>query len=394
MGIIGCNNCKCSNKESEDKKKELKLSDQNTGPIIISVNNRVDINDSSNNKEPYTFGSQNINLFAHKSDENFKNTNNNSCSVMKKREEMPINSYNIIVNDEYKNFDENENCFEEKNYNLKLKNKQNNTNMTNSNEMNTTCKVNKRNVENDNNFLIENKPGCFFIQNSKEAKKKIKTYEINKIVFGMEKDLSENLNEEEKKLYKEAEMNLKQFFPAEENELNHLQKIMGNIIINLKNIFGGKDLCSIRDDNNYILFNGILKKMINYEINAHKTTMYSDRFCVLYPRMLKYYKSKVQFLKNLKPICLLPISHISRVNIAKKKINSKKIDHIILCNKFGIQKDPTNNIFLNLFDPNDISSYLSSPEINESLLIFTSDDEETIYKWYVIIQFLIENCGK
>ena len=83
-------------------------------------------------------------------------------------------------------------------------------------------------------------------------------------------------------------------------------------------------------------------------------------------------------------------NQISGVNIAKPKKGKNKFYHLILCNKFGIRKSINNNIFLNLFDSTEVNDYLTSPELNESLLIFSSDEEQDIYKWYIIIQYLIE----
>ena len=176
--------------------------------------------------------------------------------------------------------------------------------------------------------------------------------------------------------------------------MNQVQTAMSNILIKLKNIFVNIDLNSNRDDQEHILLSGNLQKMINYEINAHNPTMYSERLCVLYPKMLKYYKSQVQFLKNLKPSCVLPINQISAVNIAKPKKKQQKLYHLIICNKLGIKKNVNNSVFLNLFDSCEINDYLASPDLNESLLIFTSDKEQDIYKWYIVIQYLNEYSKK
>ena len=226
--------------------------------------------------------------------------------------------------------------------------------------------------------------------NSKDAKNKIKKYEIDKIQFGLGKEDKDSLNKEQQKLYNQAQINLQQFNPPKGNEMSQLQSIMSNILIKLKNTLEGIDLNSNKDDPKYILLNGNLKKMINFEINAYNTTMYSERFSVLYPKMLKYYKSKAQFLKSLSPACVLPINQISAVNIAKPKKGNKKVYHLIICNKLGIKKSINKNIFLNIFESVEINEYLSSPDLNESLLIFTSDDEKDIYKWYIAIRYLID----
>ena len=101
-------------------------------------------------------------------------------------------------------------------------------------------------------------------------------------------------------------------------------------------------------------------------------------------------KSKEQFLKNLSPICVLPIDQISAINIAKPKKNKNKKYHLIICNKLGIQRDFNNSIFLNAFDSSEINNYISSPDANESLLIFTSDNEKELLHWYIVIQYIIE----
>jgi hypothetical protein len=258
-----------------------------------------------------------------------------------------------------------------------------------NNEKDIDIKENE--ISDTNKNLKESKTAQLYITSPKEAKKKIEKYEIDKIQFGLGKKDKENFNKEQKKLYNEAENNLKQFNPPQGHEVNNIQKIMSNIILNLKSLINGNNINFNLYDSNYILLNGNLKKMINYEINSYKPTMYSEKFCVVYPNILKFYKSKAQFLKNLKPISILPINQISAINIAKPKKSPKKIYHLIICNKFGIKKNCNNSsIFLNLFDSQELNEYLVSSDINESLLIFTADDEKEVYKWYVILQFLVE----
>ena len=129
--------------------------------------------------------------------------------------------------------------------------------------------------------------------------------------------------------------------------------------------------------------------MINYETNAHKPQMYTSKFCVLYPKYFKYYKSKENFLRNLKPSCVINLNQITKVNMAKVRKTSTKIDHIILCNKMGIiNKNNNENDIGNLID---VNKYLYLPENRESLLIFTSSEgEEVVFKWFMIIQYFIQ----
>ena len=47
-----------------------------------------------------------------------------------------------------------------------------------------------------------------------------------------------------------------------------------------------------------------------------------------------------------------------------------------------------------MFDNVESSSFINNEENNESLLIFTSDDLEIIYKWFLILQFMLERNKK
>ena len=398
MGALGCKYCNCDREKLEEASDEMKI--QYKEPIDISnerngndkgydiknnddLNINIEINNDINkivNQNPLDNSSQ------HKNGINSKNNENNIKPIIESNiifQKSTFNNDNNNINNE-NNFDNNIDN-NPSNYKFK-KNNVNEEFIIEENKLN----IKKNNNEKKENNLKESQTSQFSITNTKDAKNKIKKYEINKIQFGLEKEDKENLNKEQQILYNEAENNLQQFYAPQGNEINQLQTVMGNILFKLKNIFLNIDLNSNKDEQENILLNGNLKKMINYEINAHKTTMYSERFCILYPKMLKYYKSKVQFLKNLKPLCVLPVNQISAVNIAKPKKSKNKIYHLIICNKLGIKKNINNNVFLNLFDSTEINDYLSSPDLNESLLIFTSDDEQNIYKWYIIIQYLIE----
>ena len=408
MGALGCKYCNWDREKMEDATEEMKI--QYNNPIILTNENKNNNNENNenndNNKENEI---NNIDL-------NIKIEMNNN------EDHNPLNNTSQFKSNNINNIDNNNNIvkpiIESNNISPQINSKDNNDNNDNNNnnynDINN-CNNNNNNNDNinDNNNLLqnsnneqfiieENRPdrnkkdlkesniNQFSITNTKEAKKKIKQYEINKIQFGLEKEDKENLNKEQQKLYNEAENNLQQFYPPQGNEIAQIQTIMSNILFKLKNILIKLDSNSNIDDKNELLLNGNLKKMINYQINAHNPTMYSERFCILYPKMFKYYKSKVQFLKNLQASCVLPINQISAVNIAKPIKSKKKVYHLIICNKLGIRKNINNSVFLNLFDSSEINDYLASPDLNESLLIFTSDEEQEIYKWYIVIQYLIE----
>ena len=261
MGALGCKNCNWDQENTEGKFEQM-IPDKSPIPIIMTHNN---------------------------------DTNDNNL----------ININDIITNNPNEN---NENNL--KNFNLKISKEK-----EKEKEKDTIENPNKEiNNSNDDNFIIENnikQDEEFFIEESKDnnknlknhdlknsleksmtnqfsinsqvaAKKKVKNFEINKINFGLKKEDKENLNQEQKKLYKEAESNLNQFYAPQGAEISKLQTIMSNILLKLNKFFTSINLTSSNDDYKFILLNSNLKKMINYQINAHNTTMYSDRFCILY----------------------------------------------------------------------------------------------------------------
>ena len=387
MGSIGCKYCNWD-KENTEGNFEQMLPDKTPIPVpILKTNNNIDLNN------------------------NIININDVITSIKNENDEKNdtnLNNYNLKINNEKENEKEKENEIDT----LENKNKDGNISVQESISNNNIIEENNYNIKQDEEFLVEERKddnninnknmnnlksnleksmtNQFSISSQTEAKNKVKNFEINKINFGLKNEDKENLNQEQKKLYKEAETNLQQFSAPQGAEISKLQTIMSNILLKLNKFFTNINLTSSNDNFKYILLNSVLKKMINYQINAHNTTMYSDRFCVLYPKMLKYYKSREQFLKNLSPICVLPIDQISALNIAKAKKSKNKNYHLIICNKLGIHKDFNNSIFLNVFDSSEINDYIASPDANESLLVFTSDEEKNIFQWYIVIQYLIE----
>ena len=431
MGGFGCKYCNCDREKIENASEEMKIqhsnpinienenknkensqnndSNENKNKIVLNQNEDLNLNIQINNEEENNMQSQ-----YQKKDLSHPNPQSNSFNKNNNHNIVIDNANNIIEIGESNNIIQISTFNNQNNNNNNgIDNDNNNVDKQNifQNSYKNIVEEKKKIVDNNNlhqisnkeifpieeninikskNELKESKTGQLFILNSKDAKKKIKKYEIDKIQFGLGKEDKDSLNKEQQKLYNQAQINLQQFNPPKGNEMSQLQSIMSNILIKLKNTLEGIDLNSNKDDPKYILLNGNLKKMINFEINAYNTTMYSERFSVLYPKMLKYYKSKAQFLKSLSPACVLPINQISAVNIAKPKKGNKKVYHLIICNKLGIKKSINKNIFLNIFESVEINEYLSSPDLNESLLIFTSDDEKDIYKWYIAIRYLID----
>ncbi|MCQ2816207.1 MAG: hypothetical protein MJ252_02965 [archaeon] len=212
----------------------------------------------------------------------------------------------------------------------------------------------------------------------------------NKIQFGI--DNKDNLTLEEKKLMDEAQKNLNQFFAPEKNEQNLIQKKLNKF--HMKNFVSSGKINDEKKESeeDELIFHGELKKLINYEINAHKPQMYSSRFFTLTTKYLFYYKSKENFLMKQKPLFTVPLTEIVKVSFAKVKKTSKKIDHIIICNKMGILSKKKFSQLKAKGELNKDNFNIFSKESQESLLIVTSEIEEFIYKWYIILDYMVNKA--
>ena len=349
--------------------------------------------------------------------DNNNNENNNSNSKFKNINNIGTN-YNEYtdINNNIKynnnNFKNNSNI-DDNNVNKKTNNNINNTNKENiqiiNNQRNNILK-NKNKISNEKNIemnsqnvssivhsyhneisgsklnLLSGRPEHSQFENF-FIKKTINS-NISKIDFGIDEN-NNNLTNEEKKVYKNVKKNLEQFEPLDKKEIKNIEKQLKRMPIGTIipiNINTDETL----NDENGILFHSELKKLINYEYNSRKAKTYSFKFCLLTPKYFKYYKSREQFLRELNPICSLPFSQISKVNYAKININNKSVPHIIICNKLGLNKKNNNSFVINFLDAIENKSFNYGVQDNESLLIFTSDNEELVLKWFFLIQFFIE----
>ena len=252
----------------------------------------------------------------------------------------------------------------------------------NYNEMSGFSKINHIYSETQEHSQLENS----FIKN-------ILNNEISKIDFGLENENQNNLNYEEKKVFDEAKKNLKKFTSIDKKDNKYIEKILKKIPIGSL-IPENKNIEDIIQNENGIIFHSELKKLINYEYYSRKPKMYSSKFCLLTPKFFKYYKSKEQFLRDLNPICTVPLPQITRINLCKiQNVNNsnKSIFHIIICNKLALSKNDRNYLMGNLMDGlNNDNSYSPIFETNETLLIFTSDNDNCLLKWYFLLNYLIK----
>ena len=421
--------------------------------INLNLNNQIELNNNNKNKninqdliEEKNIEMNNDNYIL--SEMNIENENNNNPDYLFEEKEKIIKNKNLnnILDENSGNINisnpENTNLFKNNSLSI-IKNKENYTNNSNSkifsnnnitnntitnntinnittitnnnnitNNKNNTTKIQKKNhkkiitkitksnrssSQNQNNLLrkrvISPKGKTYNNQTKNESSdvninskyKYIYEYDIGNIEFGINIE-EEDLSTGEQKLYEEAQKNLEQFYPPEKNEIKNLQKLLQQI--SLRNILTKEKLINISRNEDAIIFHSELNKLINYEVNAH-TKMYSSRFCIITSNYFKYYKSKAQFLRNLNPLCIISIKHILRVNFAKINRTSPNIDHIIICNKRGVFRN-NNSITGHMFDNVESNSFINNPENNESLLIFSSDDLQIVYKWFLLFQFMLE----
>lgn len=215
------------------------------------------------------------------------------------------------------------------------------------------------------------------ISNNQEIKSFIKMFNIREISFPIDK---KKLNENSGLFYEKIEKQLSKFHPCNEKELNKIELYLINILINIKNKLNG----NIKEYDKPILC-GKLQKVLIFSPYGYITKKLSERFCVLYYNVFKYYKNEIQFLKGLKPLNIIYLNQIARINIVKLDINSTIIKNIMICNKFPIEKEEKN--YKN-FEGNEIKDIFKNHS-NEPIIIFTSDDENTIYNWFAYLNFLI-----
>ena len=214
------------------------------------------------------------------------------------------------------------------------------------------------------------------ISNHQDIKALINNINIRKIYFPLDKN---KLKDNSELLYEKIEKVLSRFYPCDEKELKDIELYLINIFINIKNNL------DINIKENKAILCGKLQKIININPYGYKTKQQSERFCVLYNNVFKYYKSEIQFLKGLKPLNIIYLNQIARINLVKLDINSTKLNSIIICNKYPLEKEE--EIYQNFerIKSNDIFKNHS----NESIIIFSSDKEDNIYDWFAYMNFLI-----
>ena len=219
------------------------------------------------------------------------------------------------------------------------------------------------------------------ISQHKDLKLLINNINIREISFPVDKN---KLGEESGRLYEKVEKILTKFYPCDEKEINKVEVYLIQLFIKIQNNVN-KNM-----KENDLIYTGKLLKLINYNINHYQVNRLSERFCVLYKNVFKYYKSEIQFLKELKPLNIIYLNQIARINLVKLDINSTKLNSIIICNKYPLEKEE--EIYQN-FERIKINDIFKNHS-NESIIIFSSDKEDNniyfnIYDWFAYMNFLI-----
>ena len=214
------------------------------------------------------------------------------------------------------------------------------------------------------------------ISNDEEMKILINDINIREISFPIDKN---KLSKDNEVSYEKINKLLATFHPYDKNDLKEVEVYLLKFFIQIKNSIN-KDL---QEDK--LILTGKLQKLINYNRSNYRMRKVSERFCALYNDVIKYYKSESQFLNGLKPLNILYLEQIARINLVRKDINSRKMNFIIICNKFAIEKEEQKNINFR----KDIQNKIFANHSNESIIIFTSDDENNIYKWFAYMEYLI-----
>ena len=370
--------------ESEINKDNVEENNENKA-VQVSKNIENEKNTTNNNQEIFTDNK--------KDKEKIEIDNNNSINVNEKND--TINNINIIYNDKDKDKDK-ENKKEEhdeNNINNNTNNKKLKSNEKNKMNDDHVKKVKKNDIlENINQNFVSYKKLDFLDGNEEEKKnleeknKIIKTrnnieeFEIinNDLVYisNKNKNLEDNIDIEYNvdshlKANGDNTIDTKEIKEENKNIFN------SNKYINLYNIIPKNKILKL--DDNAIVCNSILEKII--KIPSKNKIVYNERFCVLTKKTFSYYKSKESYLNLSKPLLLIDLKNIKKVE--QTILDDTSYYFGLICNinddtKMLIDKI---NTFINIGENN----------TEEFLLGFRSKNKDLIIKWIVILNFLVEN---
>jgi len=406
-----CNKCKCNNCDVGDKNLTNNLIDKK---LEIIKNDSYESFESEINKDNAEENNENKTVQVSKNIENEKNTtnnnqeiitdnkkdkdklekdNNNSININEKND--TINNINIIYNDKDK---------EKNKENKKEENDQNNINSNaNNNKLISDEKENlnddqvkkvKKNdiLENINKNFISYKKLDFVDVNEEEkenieeknkiskTRNNIEEFEIinNDLVYisNKNKNIEDNIDIEYN-VDSHLKANCDNTIDTKENKEENKNILNPNKYINIYKIIPKNKISKLDDD--AIICNSILEKII--KIPSKNKIIYNERFCVLTKKTFAYYKSKESYLNLSKPLLLIDLKNIKKVE--QTILDDTSYYFGLICNinddtKMYIDKI---NTFINIGENN----------MEEFLLGFRSKNKDLIIKWIVILNYLVEN---
>lgn len=406
-----CNKCKCNNCDVGDKNLTNNLIDKK---LEIIKNDSYESFESEINKDNAEENNENKTVQVSKNIENEKNTtnnnqeiitdnkkdkdkleqdNNNSININEKND--TINNINIIYNDKDKEKNK-ENKKEENDENNINSNANNNKLISDEKENlndDQVKKVKKNDIlENINKNFISYKKLDFVDVNEEEkenieeknkiskTRNNIEEFEIinNDLVYisNKNKNIEDNIDIEYN-VDSHLKANCDNTIDTKENKEENKNILNPNKYINIYRIIPKNKISKLDDD--AIICNSILEKII--KIPSKNKIIYNERFCVLTKKTFAYYKSKESYLNLSKPLLLIDLKNIKKVE--QTILDDTSYYFGLICNinddtKMYIDKI---NTFINIGENN----------MEEFLLGFRSKNKDLIIKWIVILNYLVEN---
>ena len=365
------------NKDNPEENNENKT-------IQVSKNLENEKNTTNNNQEIITDNK--------KDKEKLEIDNNNSININEKND--TINNINIIYNDKDKDKDKDK---ENKNDENNINNNANKNKLKYDEKENMDDEQVKKKKKNDiledinKNFKSYEK--LDFIDVNEEEKENLETknkinktrnnieeFEIinNDLVYisNKNKNIEDNIDIEYN-VDGHLKANGDNTIDTKENKEENKNIFITNKYINIYNIIPKNKISKL--DDNAIVCNSILEKII--KIPSKNKIVYNERFCVLTKKTFSYYKSKESYLNLSKPLLLIDLKNIKKVE--QTILDDSSYYFGLICNinddtKMFIDKI---NTFINIGENN----------TEEFLLGFRSKNKDLIIKWIVILNYLVEN---
>ena len=401
-----CNKCKCDNCDMGDKNLTNNLIDKK---LEIIKNDSYESFESVINKDNPEENNENKTIQVSKNLENEKNTTNNNQEIItdnkKDKEKLEIDNNNSInINEKNDTINNINIIYNDKDKDKDKENDENNiNNNANKNKLKYDEKENmddeqvkkkkKNDILEDINKNFKSYEKLDFIDVNEEEKENLETKnKINKTRNNIEEfeiinnDLvyisNKNKNIEDNI---DIEYNVDSHFKAncdntidtKENKEENKNIFITNKYINIYNIIPKNKISKL--DDNAIVCNSILEKII--KIPSKNKIVYNERFCVLTKKTFSYYKSKESYLNLSKPLLLIDLKNIKKVE--QTILDDSSYYFGLICNinddtKMFIDKI---NTFINIGENN----------AEEFLLGFRSKNKDLIIKWIIILNYLVEN---